>query len=65
MTAKTEIDNMPEAGRVPSICELTCRNCGDGLRFDQRQCSTCGDFSPRYWEREFDPRRRVAVKSIG
>ena len=22
-------------GRQPAICELTCPNCGDGLRFDQ------------------------------
>ena len=35
-------------GRQPAICELTCPNCGDGLRFDQRQCETCGAGNPRY-----------------
>ena len=24
-------------GRQPAICELTCANCGDGLRFDSHQ----------------------------
>jgi hypothetical protein len=36
------------SGREPAICELRCDNCGDGLRFDQRQCSTCGETSPRF-----------------
>lgn len=35
-------------GRQPAICELTCQNCGDGLRFDQEQCSTCGERNLRY-----------------
>ena len=35
-------------GRQPAIWELTCANCGDGLRFDQRQCETCGAGNPRY-----------------
>ena len=35
-------------GRQPAICELTCPNCGDGLRFDSQQCETCGAGNPRY-----------------
>ena len=35
-------------GRQPAICELTCANCGDGLRFDSQQCETCGAGNPRY-----------------
>jgi hypothetical protein len=35
-------------GREPAICELRCENCGDGLRFDQRQCETCGADNPRF-----------------
>lgn len=36
------------SGREPAICELRCANCGDGLRFDQQQCATCGERNPRY-----------------
>ena len=35
-------------GRQPAICELTCPNCGDGIRFDSQQCATCGERNPRY-----------------
>ncbi len=35
-------------GKQAAICELTCANCGDGLRFDQQQCDTCGEFNLRY-----------------
>lgn len=50
-------------GREAAICELRCLNCGDGLRFDQRDCITCGETNPRFDE-TFDSRRPVAVKSI-
>jgi hypothetical protein len=43
-----ERDELPTSGRESAICELTCRNCGDGLRFDQRQCETCGEINPRF-----------------
>ena len=35
-------------GREPAYMELFCLNCGDGLKFDQRQCGTCGEMNPRY-----------------
>ena len=35
-------------GREPAICELTCPNCADGMRFDQLRCETCGHNNPRY-----------------
>jgi len=41
-------DELPTAGREPAICELICLNCGDGLRFDDQQCSTCGERNLRY-----------------
>lgn len=54
MTAAIEeaTERVTEAGhgREPAICELRCLNCGDGLRFDQRQCETCGENSPRSME---------------
>ena len=28
--------------------ELRCIVCGDGMRFDQQQCDTCGEMNPRY-----------------
>ena len=43
-----ERDELPTAGREAAICELICPNCGDGLRFDQGQCETCGEMNPRY-----------------
>lgn len=51
---RPEIDNLKQDGREPAICELRCSSCGDGLGFSQKQCQTCGDFSPRFahlWER--------------
>ena len=45
---KTERVTEQGHGRQPAICELTCPNCGDGLRFDQEQCATCGERNPRY-----------------
>lgn len=48
----SERDLLPTAGRESAICELRCQNCGDGLRFDQRQCATCGNWSPRFREQE-------------
>lgn len=49
MTAElTDIDALPTHGRQPAICELTCANCGDGLRFDQFRCMTCGTHNPRF-----------------
>lgn len=54
MTAAIEeaTERVTEAGhgREPAICELRCLNCGDGLRFDQWQCETCGENSPRFME---------------
>jgi len=44
----TGVDELPTAGREPAICELTCTNCGDGLRFDQQQCDTCGERNLRF-----------------
>ncbi len=35
-------------GREPAICELRCDNCGDGVRFDQHLCATCGNLNPRF-----------------
>lgn len=35
-------------GRESAICELRCENCGDGLKFDQFRCLTCGEANPRY-----------------
>ena len=43
-----EIDVLPQSGRQLAICELVCVNCGDGLRFDQQQCETCGERNQRY-----------------
>ena len=52
------------SGREPAICELICVHCGDGMRFDQQQCETCGERSPRFAvpaPLEFDPRRPVGT----
>jgi hypothetical protein len=64
-----EVDLLPQSGRVAAICELTCRNCGDGLGFSQKQCDTCGEYSPRFASEahsalQFDPRLPVAAKAI-
>jgi hypothetical protein len=41
-------DELPASGREAAICELVCRNCGDGVSFQQTRCMTCGELSPRY-----------------
>ena len=49
-TIERQTDNVTECGhgREPAICELRCTNCGDGLRFDQYSCDTCGQVSQRF-----------------
>lgn len=49
MTKTTmELDVLPQAGHEGAICETLCWNCGDGMRFDQQQCNTCGETPVRY-----------------
>ena len=43
-----ERDELPTDGREPAYMELFCPHCGDGMKFDQRQCETCGEMNPRY-----------------
>lgn len=64
---ESDCDFLTGAGREPAIAELRCGNCGDGLRFDQHACSTCGQVNLRFQHpvEEFDPARPIAVKSIG
>jgi hypothetical protein len=45
---ESDRDFVTGSGREPAICELRCSNCGDGLRQDQKQCATCGEWSPRF-----------------
>ena len=45
---ESDCDFVTGAGREPAICELRCANCGDGMVFDQQQCATCGQRSPRF-----------------
>ena len=40
-------NELPLHGREPAICELTCDNCGTGMRFDQDDCLVCGLTSTR------------------
>lgn len=62
---QSDCDFITKAGREPAICELRCANCGDGLRFDQKQCATCGDPNPRFIDIfDFNPRLAKASKSI-
>lgn len=35
-------------GREPAICELRCDNCGEGIKFDDPTCITCGLTNPRF-----------------
>lgn len=67
MTMERQIDRVTESGsgREPAICELRCDNCGDGMRFDQKACATCGDTNPRYREMTFDSRLPKTAKGIG
>ena len=46
----SDCDFLTGSGREPAVCELRCSHCGDGMRYDQRQCATCGDVNPRYVE---------------
>ena len=75
---ESDCDILTGSGREPAICELRCASCGDGMRYDQRQCATCGEINPRYavpvmlhrmnvsdtGEISFDPARPIAAKSI-
>lgn len=45
---ESDCDFVTGAGREPAVCELRCENCGDGLRYDQKQCATCGEPNPRF-----------------
>lgn len=62
---ESDCDLLTQAGKEPAICELQCGNCGDGLRYDQHRCATCGEVNLRYRAWEFDPRVPIAAKSIG
>jgi uncharacterized OB-fold protein len=53
---ESDRDFLTGSGREPAICELRCENCGDGLRYDQNRCATCGYLNPRFVELEFDSR---------
>lgn len=45
---ESDCDFLTGSGREPAICELHCRECGDGMKQDQKQCATCGTINPRY-----------------
>ena len=60
---ESDCDILTQAGREPAICELTCENCGDGMRFDQKQCQTCGELNRRYTDTEFSPRIRRSTRT--
>jgi len=54
------VQELLESGREPAICELTCPNCGDGMKFDQFRCATCGTLNLRYAGPEPGQRLNIA-----